>query len=293
MADKKIFEGDELMKQADKLVTKTMFRWKSDWDGACGIYEKAGTCYKNAKAYDKAKEAFKKSAIAFNNSGITFSAAKNMELAASMAKEGKNIAEAVDLYEQSSNFYREQSSSEKAAETLEKAAKILEDSDQERSLKLVMDACDIYQDDDKEHYSSQTFKYATALALKFQKYEAVLELLKKRTEVHEKLNQHNDVFKMYLSLIIVNLHIDDYVSADRAYQNAIMYGGFSTAPEARVAQDILDAYEKRNNEALQKSVGGQVITFLDNEIAKLAKGLKIKGGIEGGKQEEEESGGLA
>jgi len=268
-----------------------MFRWKPDWDGACGLYEKAGNCYKNAKTYDKAKDAYKKAANAFNQSGITFSAAKNMELAAGMAKEAKNVEEAADLYEQASMLYREQSGSEKAAENLEKAAKLLEDKDADKAVQLIVQACDIFVDDEKEHFSSQTFKYATALALRLQKYEIVLDLLKKRIGIHEKLNQAHDVYKMYLSSIIVNLFIDDYVAADRVYQEAIVSGGFSSGPEAKVAQELLDAYEKTNNEALQKIIGAQAITFLDNEIAKLAKSLSVKGGVSELNQEDE--GGLA
>jgi len=286
-------EGDALMKEADKLTTKTIMRWKPDWDGACGIYEKAGNSYKNAKAHEKAKEAFKKAATAFINIGISFSAAKNTELAASMAQANKSMEEAADLYEQASKLYRENSNPEKAAENLLKAAKIFEDKDAERAMQLAKEACEIYVDDEKEHMASGTFKYAMQLALRTKNLESALELVKKQQAIHEKLNQGHDVNKMFLSNIIINLYIDDYVAADRTYQEAALYPGFAGGPEAKVSTDLLDAYEKRSSESLTKALSSQTITFLDNEMAKLAKNLKMKEGTEGSSVQEDESNGLA
>jgi len=292
MADKKLAEGDAFMKEADKLTTKTFTRWKPDWDGACGIYEKAGNSYKNAKAYEKSRDAFKKASTAYVNMGISFSAAKNMEAAASMSQANTNMEEAANLYEQACTLYRENGTPEKAAENLVKAAKILEDRDPEKAMQHAVEACDIYIDDEKEHFASSTFRTAIALSLRVKKYDIVLGLLKKQQGIHDRLNQPQDVFKAFLSQIIVHLYVDDYVAADRIYQEAVLYPGYSGSPECKVSQDLLDAYEKRNNEALQKALNHQTITFLDNEVAKLAKTLKVIGASEGSSIPED-GGGLA
>lgn len=42
-----------------------------------------------------------------------------------------------------------------------------------------------------------------------------------------------------------------------------------------MAAEILDAFENQSSEALQKCLSKQVFDFLDNQVAKLAKNLKL------------------
>jgi len=282
IAEKKLEEGDIAMKEAEKLTTKTMFRWKPDWEAASGLYEKAGTCYKNAKAYEKAKQAFVKASTAFVSMKISFSAAKNLDLAATMAKEEKEMDESADLYEKAALLYREDPGhTEKSAETLMKAAKVIEDTNVERALQLCLDACSLFETDDRELYASQTFKTTMALSLKLKKYDQGLDLLNRQLAIQTKLNQPHDLNKTYLSIVILHLHRDDFVAADKAFKEFLAAGGFGSSPEGRAASEVLDAFENRNNEDLKKAVSQQTFHFLEQQIIKLAKDLRITDEFEG------------
>eukprot|EP01028_Stygiella_incarcerata_P011029 TRINITY_DN603_c0_g4_i2.p1 TRINITY_DN603_c0_g4~~TRINITY_DN603_c0_g4_i2.p1 ORF type:complete len:109 (-),score=18.35 TRINITY_DN603_c0_g4_i2:26-352(-) len=56
--DAKRTEGEAAMKEGKKLSSKTLFRWKPDWDHASIAFDKAGLCFKNAKEFEKALEAY-------------------------------------------------------------------------------------------------------------------------------------------------------------------------------------------------------------------------------------------
>jgi len=43
-------------------MATSMFKWKPDFESAATEYQKAATCFKNAKAHEQAKEAFLKEA---------------------------------------------------------------------------------------------------------------------------------------------------------------------------------------------------------------------------------------
>jgi tetratricopeptide (TPR) repeat protein len=286
---KKIEEANALMKEGEKLITKTLFRWKPDWESACTLFEKAANLYKNAKSYNLAKEAFKKASLAQYNSDIIFTAAKDLESAASMAKEDNQLAEAIELYEKAAQYFMEDGNSEKASENLIKAAKIVEESNSEKAYELAVKACDLLESDEKEIFATEVYKYLTNLLIKSKKFDKLIEHLKRQLNAHQKLNHHNDVAKMVLSLIIIHLYRDDYVAADREYQDSIQTKiGFLGTPEASAANELLNAFEKRDNEALKKCTSKQIFNFLDQPIIRIARNLHVNENLgDSDKQEEE------
>jgi hypothetical protein len=55
--------------------------------------------------------------------------------------------------------------------------------------------------------------------------------------------------------------------------------GFAGSEEAEIAEDLLKAYDTRDQELLEKTVRLQHVTFLDNEVAKLARLLTVPGEV--------------
>eukprot|EP01119_Soliformovum_irregulare_P004967 TRINITY_DN1620_c0_g1_i2.p1 TRINITY_DN1620_c0_g1~~TRINITY_DN1620_c0_g1_i2.p1 ORF type:complete len:353 (+),score=97.28 TRINITY_DN1620_c0_g1_i2:33-1061(+) len=278
--EKKLNEGDGYIKQADKLVTKSLTRWKADWDSAVGLYEKAAVCFKGAKAQLKAKEAYKKAATGFKHIDIPFSVAKNLEAAAMCAKELKEPEETVFLFEEAAGFYRQHQNPEKASEMYIRAAKVAEEYDADKCAQLAVQACDTLEEDGKEKFSGQTFKDAIGLLLKANKMDLVVDLLKRQAAIYDRNANPHDLHKTYLCLVIMYLHLGDAVAADRAFQDGVSASPqLGTSVEGRTASDLITCYEKMDPDLLKKAQAQQCLTFIDNGIAKLALKLRISGGL--------------
>jgi len=199
-----------------------------------------------------------------------------MEAAALSAKEAKNVELSVELYEKASNLYRENGSGFNAAENLAKAAKIVEPANVDKAMELLKNACELFELEDKEHYSGDTFKIAISLFLKNKKYLDCIELMKNQHRVFAKLNQQHDLHKSYLSIVVIFLFCDDYVAANNAYNEWLSSTpGFGSCAEGTAAGELLDAYQNRNPEAIKKVTGRQLFTFLDNQVCKIAKTLTV------------------
>lgn len=54
--------------------------------------------------------------------------------------------------------------------------------------------------------------------------------------------------------------------------------GFAQSDEVRAAGELLDAFEKRDPDILQTVITQQTFTFLDNEVARLVRQLRVPGG---------------
>lgn len=278
-AEMKLQEADQQMKEGDKLSTKTLTRWKPDWDSAAVVYEKAANNYKNAKAYEQAKQAYKKTSNAHYQMNILFTSAKHLDNAAAMAKEQKQIEEATTLYEKASMVYRENGSGFNAADNLAKAAKLIEPINVDKAMDYLKQACELFELEDKEHYSGETFKIAISLFLRNKKYGDTIELLRNQSRVFKKLNQPHDLHKCFLSMIVVYLHCDDTVAANNLYTEFNDVPGFALSQEGGAAAELLSAYENGNPEDLKAIINKQIFNFLDNQICKIARALTISDGL--------------
>ncbi|GAM21636.1 hypothetical protein SAMD00019534_048110, partial [Acytostelium subglobosum LB1] len=291
MLETKRKAADAAMKEGDKLTTKTLLRWKLDWDTAAIQYEKAANGYRTTKAYDLAKYCFKRLSTCQKHADVFYLAAKSMEGASSMAREQNNVAESADLLIEASKLYRTNGNSFAAADAMTKAAKMLEDTDLKKALELLHDSCELFELDDKEHFSGDTFKLTISMLLKHKMYSETLELLLAQNRVFVKLDNTHDLHKSCLGAIVINLSIDDLVSAKRRYEDFLIYPSFIHSQEGTNALELIYAFEKNDGEAVKKITSRPLFNFLDNQIAKIAKKLAVCDSAVGGKgaTENEES----
>jgi hypothetical protein len=95
----------------------------------------------------------------------------------------------------------------------------------------------------------------------------------KLANVYVRLNQPHNLSKLILSRIVLLLAAADPVAAQAEYDRQLDAPGFSSAPEAEAAEDLLVAYAELNPESVKKVVDKNVFNYLDNAITRVAKGL--------------------
>jgi len=266
------------MRDAEKLMATSMFKWKPDFESAATEYQKAATCFKNAKAHEQAKEAFLKEADCSYKLKYLISAAQTLENAASMAKQMKRYEEAGEIYQRASQVYLENGSGDKAAELLAKAGETLKEVNMDKSGEYYADACELYVTEGKEQMGQETFRLAISIHLKLKKYFEALAILKKQTQAYQKVDNKSMLWKCFLSSIIIVLAMGDPVEANKQYQSFGAVEGFVATEEARLAAELLDAYEQGDQDKLTAVASKQHISFLEAEVARLAKSLKAVGG---------------
>ncbi|KAF2070849.1 hypothetical protein CYY_007835 [Polysphondylium violaceum] len=276
MMNTKRIEADAAMKDADKLSTKTLFRWKPDWDSASFLYEKAANGYRTAKVYDLAKYCFIRLSMCQTHMDVFYLAAKSIETAATMAKELKDTQECVRLLLEASKLYRTNGNSFQSADTMTKAAKLLEETDLDQCVQLLLDACELFELDDKDHFSGDTFKQTISMLLRHKKFMEAIDLMLLQNKVFLKLDQKHDLNKSCLSIVVISLLLDDVVGAKNKFTQFLDYTGFIHSDEGITAQELITAYDKNEADTVKKITQKHIFNFLDNQVAKIAKSLQLK-----------------
>ncbi|KAI8376885.1 soluble NSF attachment protein [Blakeslea trispora] len=272
MDAEQIRDGVKNMQQGDKAASKGLFR-KPDWDLAASCYERAATSFKIAKSSDQAVQAYIKASDALSKADATHLAGKALENAAFILAHDLNQPQrAAELYQRASNYFMTQGSIDRAAEQLEKAGRVLENVDVNASYDMYSKACTIYEQEDRGRFAVDIFKRAVSLLIRNKRYDKAIEMLKRQSIVLQKFTSRSHLYKANLSILILIFAIGDDVEAGKQFS-------YMCGEEAQIAQDLLQAYEERDQELLETTVRLQHLTFLDNEVVKLARLLTVPGEV--------------
>ncbi|KAG0171529.1 hypothetical protein DFQ28_000874 [Apophysomyces sp. BC1034] len=278
MEAQRIREGVKLMQEGDKASSKGLFR-KPDWDIAAGCYERAAVSFKIAKSYDQAVQAYAKASEALFKADAIHLAGKAMENAALVLAQNLNQPQrAAEAYQRASDLFMTQGSIDRAAEQLEKAGRAMENTDINAAIEMYSSACTLYEQEDRGRFAIEIFKKAISLLIKSKKYEKAVDMLHRQSQTLKKMASRSHLYKANLSIMIVLFAIGDDVEAGKQF-NSMCDPGFMLSEEAEICQCLLQAYNEGNQELLEATVRRQHVSFLDNEVAKLARTLTVPGEV--------------
>ncbi|KAI9141652.1 hypothetical protein BKA69DRAFT_1124753 [Paraphysoderma sedebokerense] len=271
-------EAESYISAALKALSKPWYPapfWKPDWETAAQNYEKAAALYKNAKSHDKAIDTYVKAAEAQRLSDSPYLGAKNLDLAAQLAVQAKQFDKAAELYKQASQLFLLNNTPDRATETLEKGARAVEATDIDKCIALYMETCDMYEEQERQRLAVDTFKRTLAVLLKNKRYPEAVNILQRLYSIYSKLSQRPGQSKTALSLVIVLLGMGDEVEAGKSFEKFVDELGM--VDEVKIASELLDAFDKRDQDAVEAAVKQQSMNFLDNEVIRLARSLRVMG----------------
>ncbi|KAK2147858.1 hypothetical protein LSH36_534g01018 [Paralvinella palmiformis] len=268
-SDKKILEGLEHVKQAEKCLKTGLFKWKPDFDGAAFEYSKAAVAFKNAKATDHAINSYLKCSAVQREMG------SSLESAALILKEVKNADKAADFVEQAADLYLEHGTPDTAAIALDRAAKMIEQMAPERSIKMYMRACEICEGEDRPRECAEMIGKATNLLIRLRRLDEAANALKREMDYYESIENNGIINKLVMGLVLIHIHRQDYVAANLAYKAALNYTGFAESEEAGPIQQLLEAYDQGDPESANEVLRHPLFKYMENEFTKLSRDLVV------------------
>lgn len=229
-----------------------------------------------------------------------YNAAKSIEMVGNIMRDDKrNPSEVARVYKKAAEIFQEDGKPERAGEVLNKAIKVLEreygaNNDRSKSEDgidmttgavgvLRSEIIDIYRSaidayDDKFHLSGDMMRSFNAFLVREGEYAASIENIKRQIIGFEKLKQPHNIWKCYLSTVILHLKMDDWPAADNAHQSFVLkHPEYTLSDEGKLAQQFLDAFERYDEELLKRTQESNKLKFLDVQVCKIARALSITG----------------
>mmetsp|Transcript_32884 Transcript_32884/g.82966 ORF Transcript_32884/g.82966 Transcript_32884/m.82966 type:complete len:310 (-) Transcript_32884:158-1087(-) len=271
-----VADAEKLMKDALKHENNKTFMIKAspEWDLAAQCYQQAAQIFRSppVKAFPRAVDAFEKAAHAHLKNKSPYNAGVCYDNAGNTLRDNGGMDQCGALYKQASQYYHESDNIEKAAESCIKAAKATTDTDPDGSIKLFIEAIELYEGADKHIFIADTWRSCLSLMLKNQKMDSAIQLLEKMQRIFVKLEQTEYLRKAQLSVIILKLSKGDPVAASAARED-YEESEFSFTKEGDAASHLIEAFEEGDVDRVSELVKTQIFTLLENQVARAAAKL--------------------
>eukprot|EP00762_Andalucia_godoyi_P001913 ANDGO_05997.mRNA.1 Gamma-soluble NSF attachment protein len=280
MNAERLAEAEKLFKEGKKYGSKSITRWKPDWDNASQAYEKAALAFRNLKALERAIEAFDLAADANDHANLSWAAGKAYENAAMCCKDVGDLDRLVAYFEKAARAYRLDGKPDKAGDVLKRAAQYIEKTNMEKACDLYKNSLACFVDEDKQHLAAESFRWWVSLLVKSGKLRDAAEAYAFQIPVFIKVDSQHNVGKAVLAQVILCLKDGDISAADQYLRKATEYQGSDAIRqnEYELGVELVQAFEDGDEERLNRLRTDQAIGFLETEVARLGKNLKLVAG---------------
>jgi len=273
MSNAKIREAEENIKQAQKYLKTSMFKWNPDYDSAGDAYSRAATAYKVAGNKEKSIECFDKACDCYKQMRTLFQAARMLDQAVLLSRDLNKLDDVVEYAERGALLFRQDGSTESAAQLLEKAAKIVEPSDPEKAIGIYFKAAETVGLEDEPRKAIDHMARAARLQVRCKKYDESVNTLQKTLNVMSSIEGYNAIAgRSAAGLVMVQLMREDHIAASKAFE---MYGGYCDGETTSALRSLLEAFDEQDGDAAKEAINSKAIKDLDIDFARLAKQIVL------------------
>ncbi|XP_033295307.1 gamma-soluble NSF attachment protein isoform X1 [Orcinus orca] len=298
MAAQKINEGLEHLAKAEKCLKTGFLKWKPDYDSAASEYGKAAVAFKNAKQFEQAKDACLREAVAHENNRALFHAAKKLlfphlikissenlyslcrayEQAGMMLKEMQKLPEAVQLIEKASMMYLENGTPDTAAMALERAGKLIENVDPEKAVQLYQQTANVFENEERLRQAVELLGKASRLLVRGRRFDEAALSIQKEKNIYKEIENYPTCYKKTIAQVLVHLHRNDYVAAERCVRESYSIPGFNGSEDCTALEQLLEGYDQQDQDQVAEVCNSPLFKYMDNDYAKLGLSLLVPGG---------------
>uniref|UniRef100_A0A2M4BU71 Gamma-soluble NSF attachment protein n=1 Tax=Anopheles marajoara TaxID=58244 RepID=A0A2M4BU71_9DIPT len=272
----KIEEAQEHIRQAEKCLKTSLLKWRPDFDNAAEEYNKAATCFRNAKSLDQCRDCLMKASDCHRQNRALFHAAKCIDQAILICKEMNSLGDIRKLAERACNLYQQHGSPESGATVLDKAAKILEQSHPEDALQLYKQAVDVVTIEDSTRQGAEYASKVARIMVKLGMYDQAADAIRREIGLHQQVGSDGAIGRLAVALVLVQLARGDYVAAEKAFKE---WGNCCDAAEVQTLESLLQAYDDEDPELAQRALSSPFIRHMDVEYSRLARDLPLPKGM--------------
>ena len=145
---------------------------------------------------------------------------------------------------------------------------------------LFLRSCEILEDTGKAILGVDTFRATLNFLVSKRKWKAALAFTERMVSLYKEIKQPSNVYKMYLSIVVLNLARNDYVAAKGELDKHFNDTGYLKSAECEAAEEILIAWKNCDDVAVEELLRKKAaFKYLDREIGKLARKLNPRGTV--------------
>ncbi|XP_014015223.1 gamma-soluble NSF attachment protein isoform X2 [Salmo salar] len=227
---------------------------------------------------EEAKEAYLQEAEAHTNNKTLFHAAKALEAAGMMLKDMQRIPEAIQYIERASMMYVENGTPDTAALALDRAGKLIESQDLAKAVDLYQKAASVFENEDRLRQAVEMLGKSSRLLVRQHKLDEAAVSIQKEKNMYKEIENYPTCFKKTSAQVLVHLHRNDFVAADKCVRESYSLPGFSGSEDCIALEQLLQGYDEQDEDQVHRVCNSPLFKYMDNDYAKLSVSLRVPGG---------------
>jgi len=274
-------QASKFMREGNKWMSTTMFRWNPDYYQAANAYTEAARLYK--KNQDLSNYAAAQTAVgtASYKQGRLLKGAQELDTAAMTIVNLDGDAKlAGSLYEKSAEWYLEKTSIDRAGRTLVKAAKCVQKTDTKEAARFALKAMKVYPIPNKGRRVQNMDTYNTVLGLlirtkNFQEADECIVIQLKHLNVDP--NEYNRyIYKAWSARAVLALSDSNFDRCAKiigqTFEQVTAYG---ETPWGKCMRKLVNALAHAKTDTFNAIMKGPEFKALDNQVARLARKIEL------------------
>eukprot|EP00927_Polykrikos_kofoidii_P008246 TRINITY_DN13419_c0_g1_i1.p1 TRINITY_DN13419_c0_g1~~TRINITY_DN13419_c0_g1_i1.p1 ORF type:complete len:308 (-),score=59.85 TRINITY_DN13419_c0_g1_i1:78-1001(-) len=268
------------VQQAEKALKPSWMSLKfaPDYLIASMEYQQAATKYRSANLLSESVDAWIKSAEAKLQIRDQFGAGRAYESAAAICAGGGPGGDEAALAHWSNAIacLRLAGKGEIAAKLFLKQAETYEKQNDTLNAKEALESTiEVYADDEKDHMLGDVYKKYIGFLIRTRQLEDALKAIDQHVALLQRQGHASFVYKELLAKVVLLLEIGDSVRAEEALAPGVAVQGWFTSKECILGNDLVAAYRSNDAEAAAAALKDQTFTFLQIEVARIARQLRV------------------
>jgi len=263
------------LEQAEKAL-KTSFlslKFSPDVLTASLEYSQAATKFRQANMLAESAAAWKRAGESKEELGDLFGAGRAYESAGAL---GQGAGAPEGLWEKAVRCFRLAGKGEVAAGLLLKlAAQREKEGDMPGAKAAFEDAIEVFAAEEKDYNLADVYKQYTGFLLRVNAFDDACKAIDGHVAVLARQKQTSFVHKEVLSKVAIMLHLGDNVRAEEALNRGSEFEGWWSSKECQVGSDMVAAFQARDPAEVERLAREQVWSFLQVEVARLARQLRL------------------
>jgi len=271
-------EAREHMAQKALTASWMSLKFSPDFLSASLEFTQAATLFRAAGLLQDAIEAWVRAAEMKDKLHDQFGAGRAYESAAAICDGGGpgGAPAAAEYWEKAIRCFRLCGKSEIAAKLILKMATLRDkEGDVAGTKQAYEDAIEVFTDAEQDYNLGDVYKQYVGFLVRSGLFDAAVKAIDGHIEVLLRQKHHAFAHKELLAKAVLMLHAEDNVRAEEALNPSFSVEGWFMSKESQVGSDLLGAFKENDAEALQRVQKEQVLTFLQVEIARIAKQLRV------------------
>ncbi|NXX08272.1 SNAG protein, partial [Larus smithsonianus] len=247
-----------------------LLKWKPDYDSAATEYGKAAVAFKNAKQFDQAREACLREAEAHeNNKAYLFIDFPDGIIPLTVAlQEMQRLPEAVQLIEKASMMYLENGTPDTAAIALERAGKLIENVSPEKAVQLYQQAASVFENEERLRQALEMLGKASRLLVRGRRLDEAALSLQKEKSIYKEIENYPTCYKKTIAQVLVHLHRNDYVAAERCVRESYSIPGFNGSEDCAALEQLLEGYDQQDQDQVSEVCNLPLFKYMDNDVSR-------------------------